>query len=282
MKYQPKTAKKEQYKASKISQNDIYEYNPITINNVYEYKPASQIATTKGIDQRRNLAQSTEAGFKKGMVSTNRSTYQNIFDKNGQITINLDKYKTGRIEGDSRFNTLQNKSMKTPSSYSYQKDKIGAYQSRGGLPLNNKYQISPSSDESKKDTSQRSKSIQNNQIISFIPATSSYKGGMAYFKLQFLTTKQVCEKFWKSIDSGELSKSMFDSQRLSGTASKLSNYLSPEKNKYSISLSNENTESTAKNLKNGFTFKFGNKGMNNSTNESILKNFKDTRKSYKS
>ena len=53
---------------------------------------------------------------------------------------------------------------------------------------------------------------------------------MAYFKLQFLTTKQVVEKFWRSIDNGELSVSMFDPQR---NSSKLSNYLSPDKNRFS-------------------------------------------------
>ena len=269
MKYQPKTAQKQLYKPSTISQDDIYEYNPISKKNIYEYKPASQLAAKKGIDQRRNLAQSAEAGYKKGMTAINRSTFQNLFDKNKQITINLDKYKTGRIEGDSRFD----KGMKTPSSYLNQKDKIG------GQSLNNRYQISPSTDQSKKDSSQRSQSIQN----TFVPVSASYKGAMAYFKLQFLTTKEVCEKFWKSIDSGELSKSMFESQKFSGTASRLSNYVSPEKNKYSkLSLSNENTQSSSKNLKNGFTFKFGNKGMSNSTSESIIRNFKDTRQSYKS
>ena len=51
---------------------------------------------------------------------------------------------------------------------------------------------------------------------------------MAYFKLQFVTTKQVVDKFWKSIDNGELSISMFMNQR---NSSKLSNYVSPAKNK---------------------------------------------------
>ena len=67
---------------------------------------------------------------------------------------------------------------------------------------------------------------------------------MAYFKLQFLTTKQVCEKFWESIDNGELSVSMFNPQR---NSSKLSNYLSPDKNRFSkISTSIENTDNTSK------------------------------------
>ena len=58
---------------------------------------------------------------------------------------------------------------------------------------------------------------------------------MAYFKLQFVTTKQVVDTFWKSIDNGELSISMFDSQKKS---SNLSNYLSPEKNKLSTTIKN--------------------------------------------
>lgn len=67
---------------------------------------------------------------------------------------------------------------------------------------------------------------------------------MAYFKLQFLTTKQVVEKFWRSIDNGELSVSMFDPQR---NSSKLSNYLSPDKNRFSkISTSIENTDVSSK------------------------------------
>jgi len=65
---------------------------------------------------------------------------------------------------------------------------------------------------------------------------------MAYFKLQFVTTKQVVQKFWNSIDNGDLSISMFDPQR---NSSKLSVYLSPEKNRLSkISNSNETTEYT--------------------------------------
>ena len=107
---------------------------------------------------------------------------------------------------------------------------------------------------------------------------------MPFFRLKFLTTKQVCEKFWKQIDSGELSASMFDPFRNSGNMSKLSTFLSPEKNRQSkISNSNENTEYTAKNSKFGrFSNRFGNKGMSNSNSESIFKNMREIRQSYKS
>ena len=156
--------------------------------------------------------------------------------------------------------------------YDYNKPGYGVKGDKGkqGLSLNTRYQIhSPFSDESKKG--QRSKSIQN----VFAPASGSYKGAMAYFKLLFLTTKQVCEKFWKSIDNGELSASMFDAVRSSGTTSKLGIYLSPSKNSYS----NENTDFSGKFSKNGgFTNKLGLKGFANSTNQNYLKNNKQAYK----
>ena len=66
------------------------------------------------------------------------------------------------------------------------------------------------------------------------------------FKLQFLTTKQVCEKFWNSINNGEISISMFDPMRKS-TTSKLIEIVSPEKLRLSqITLSNDNTNYTNK------------------------------------
>ena len=113
---------------------------------------------------------------------------------------------------------------------------------------------------------------------------------MAFFKCKFLTTKEVCEKFWKSIDTGELSSLMFEpngfSTRNSGNASsKLSNFLSPEKNRFSKfsyknSNSNENTEYTNKNSKNSSGFG-KNKKMSYSNSESNFKNFGDVRHSYK-
>ena len=104
---------------------------------------------------------------------------------------------------------------------------------------------------------------------------------MAYFKFKFLTTKQVVEKFWKSIDTGELSSTMFDSNKVSarnsGTASKLSNFLSPVLNRQSnkMSISNENTEYTAKNYGNNGK----NRGMIYSNSDQYFKNLGDVRTS---
>ena len=101
---------------------------------------------------------------------------------------------------------------------------------------NNKYQVIEVSEETKSSENKRNRSSVPNNRFSFSPST------MAYFKLQFVTTKQVVQKFWNSIDNGDLSISMFDPQR---NSSKLSVYLSPEKNRLSkISNSNETTEYT--------------------------------------
>ena len=101
---------------------------------------------------------------------------------------------------------------------------------------------------------------------------SKTPSNMAYFKFQFLTTKQVVDKFWESIDNGELPISMFDPQK---NSSKLSNYISPEKNRYSvISSSNEDTEISSK---------YRNfRGINNKKNNpNIEVDIGRTRRSYK-
>ena len=267
--YQSKTAKKEPYKKPKITEDNIYEYYP-SKSNIYEYKPANNQIKTGG-EQRRGLVQSTEAGYKK--ISTNRQAYKNIVDKGRPISVNLDKYIYGRTQSD-KFNAKQNISVKTPS-YSYQKDKIITYgnKAKDSQSLNNRYLFSPFSEENKRDSTKRAQRTK-----------SEGKGSMAFFKLQFLTTKQVCEKFWNQIDTGELSSSMFNIPlRNSGAASKLSNFLSPEKNRQNkFSMSNEITKNTANYSKDGgITNKFGNTGMSNSTSASYMKNIKDVRHSYK-
>ena len=87
------------------------------------------------------------------------------------------------------------------------------------------------------DGGRRNKSIQN---TSFDPSGFGYGDdyGMAYFKLKFLTTKEVCEKFWKSIDDGELPISMFDPNRKSG--SKLIKFFSPIKTYTSLNKNGDN------------------------------------------
>ena len=272
-KYQSKPSKIDKNKTPKTTTNDnLYEYNPVT--KIFEYKPK------KSMEQRKGVAQSTEPGYKG---SLNRSTTSSNLMKNKPMSINLDKYTYDRTKPDSYLTTLPKKPIKT-TSYSYQKDKIVTYadNTKGSQPKNDRYLFSPFSDENKNNELQRTHGIQS--------TSSNIRHSMAFFKCKFLTTKEVCEKFWKSIDTGELSSLMFEpngfSTRNSGNASsKLSNFLSPDKNRFSKfsnknSNSNENTEYTAKNLKN-YSGLGKNKGMSYSNSEANFKNFGDSRHSYK-
>ena len=96
------------------------------------------------------------------------------------------------------------------------------------------------SGETRSSDNKRSSSSAPYNRFSFIKNTTPN------FKLQFLTTKQVCEKFWNSINNGEISISIFDPMRKS-TTSKLIEIVSPEKLRLSqITLSNDNTNYTNK------------------------------------
>ena len=106
--------------------------------------------------------------------------------------------------------------------------------------LNKNHTKSELSGETRYSDNKRSSSSAPYNRFSFIKNTTPN------FKLQFLTTKQVCEKFWNSINNGEISISMFDPMRKS-TTSKLIEIVSPEKLRLSqITLSNDNTNYTNK------------------------------------
>ena len=253
----------------------LYKTSTTSKEKDYKFKPySSQTNIQKPISHKRTYSQSSGVESKKSDFTLDRKGFDTNLDKNGYLPSGLELLKRNQIE--TKYNTIQNKNLKTPS---YQRDsnKIIDNKSRPSLGLSN---ILPkASNVVEKKDKLRTKSIQNNKygVVITSPAQRG-KGnmtpGMAFFKLQFLTTKEVCEKFWKSIDEGELSASMFEFNRNSGTSSRLTNFLSPEKNRASrMSLSNENTEYST-----GYTpalkQKMGFKG--------IMKNIRETRQTYKS
>mgnify|MGYP006988883132 CR=1 FL=1 len=192
---------KDKYKTQQVSEEDIYEYNPSTKKDIY--KPSSSTYNKKPGDQRRTPS---KEGYPRGDVKgKGKGLYDNNLKSYGHLptySLDLDKYSKGGKSGYPGYgSSTYDKKRQTPSSHSYQKDRQYAF-----------------GDDANKAGGQRNKSIQNAKYSSFGPG----KYGMAYFKLKFLTTKEVCEKFWNSIDSGELPKSMFDSNRFSASASKLS------------------------------------------------------------
>ena len=123
--------------------------------------------------------------------------------------------KNGLSKDYSKYNIISNKLNKNPTK-------------------------SELSGETRSSDNKRSSSSAPYNRFSFI------KNTIPNFKLQFLTTKQVCEKFWNSINNGEISISIFDPMRKS-TTSKLIEIVSPEKLRLSqITLSNDNTNYTNK------------------------------------
>ena len=247
-----KSAKKDKTKPSKIGEEDIYEYNPSNINeyNKPSYSPKDG---KKELHHKRGSSHLTGDEYKIKELEDLLIKHRNITDELENLLL--------RDQSERKSDTMQ---KKTPSSL--QKDEIISTDNEYRYS-SNKYQIPSPAEERKGST--RAKSIQNNKYGVLISSPMQKGDSMAYFKLQFLTTKEVCEKFWSQIDSGELSASMFEFNRNSGKSSK-TNFLSPEKNRGSrITLSND-TEYTGNNSPAGKN-KYG-KAMNYPVVNTFLKN----------
>ena len=222
-------------------------------------KKTSEAKETKVLSEIKKLDFSkyyvTKKTDKKKLVQT---TYQKPVDKiNGKDIYEYNPLSQSNTYTNIPKITAENKNQK---EYSINIGKYNAISNK----LNTKQKLT--SEVSQETIFSENKKEGLNSYRSKTPSN------MAYFKLQFLTTKQVVDKFWESIDNGELPISMFDPQK---NSSKLSNYISPEKNRYSvISSSNEDTEISSKyrNLR----------GINNKKNNpNIEVDIGRTRRSYK-
>ena len=226
------------FEIPKVELNREYSYNKdlTTKKNLYGVKEKdkkSETVKTKGVSETKKLDFSKYyKSYKTEKKPQKQPLYQRPIDKiDGK---DIYEYVPSSQSNKYTKSTKQSDDKKDQKEIS--KD-IGRY---SGIfnKLNNKYPAIEVSEETKSSENKRNRSSAPYNRFSFSPNT------MAYFKLQFLTTKQVVEKFWRSIDNGELSVSMFDPQR---NSSKLSNYLSPDKNRFSkISTSIENTDVSSK------------------------------------
>ena len=241
--YQQKNGKKGKYTIQKITKGSANEYNPLSQKNAFEYKPAGSSINKKFSDKKGLASESTYYGYKSPLNSSMKQTnsffgtsYQNISDKNNKGTSkDYSKYiKDGGYikKGSYKASATSDKDKKmeySSKSFIKDKDKKSSYfdQSKTKKTTSELYKNKNSSNlDDGMDGGKRNKSIEN---TSFDPSGFGYGDdyGMAYFKLKFLTTKEVCEKFWKSIDDGELPISMFDPNRKSG--SKFIKFFSPIK-----------------------------------------------------
>ena len=112
-------------------------------------------------------------------------------------------------------------------------------------PVHQKYFLKT---QSKGDSTSYGLAMDTSGNIGLDQNSSELRNSMPLFKYQFLNTKQVCEKFWESIEKGQLPSSMFN-DRNSLTISKLSNIVSPEKKSRieGRNISKENTEISGSN-----------------------------------
>ena len=226
------------FEIPKVELNREYSYNKdlTTKKNLYGVKEKdkkSETVKTKGVSETKKLDFSKYyKSYKTEKKPQKQPLYQRPIDKiDGK-----DIYEYVPSSQSNKFTKSTKQSDDKKDQKEISKD-IGRY---SGIfnKLNNKIPAIEVSEETKSSENKRNRSSAPYNRFSFSPNT------MAYFKLQFLTTKQVVEKFWRSIDNGELSVSMFDPQR---NSSKLSNYLSPDKNRFSkISTSIENTDVSSK------------------------------------
>ena len=207
--YQLKTEQKDKYKIPKFSGGETYEYNPYSKNNLYEYKPTTTLVNKKIAEKKGILSQSTndykypKSGSKKGADSFANKTFNNSYIS----------------PGSNKYSSAIDKNKKYDSS-SYLKDKNASYADNNKTKKSkgDKYRNSINSEDKTLD-GQRNKNNQNSLYNLYGMSTPNQRDSMSYFKLQFLTTKEVCEKFWKSIDRGELPISMFDCNRKNGIGS---------------------------------------------------------------
>ena len=227
------------FEIPKVELNREYSYNKdlTTKKNYYGLKEKdkkSETMKSKGVSETKKLDFSKYyKSYKTEKKPQKQTLYLKPIDK-------IDGKDIYEYVPSSQSNKYTKSTMQSEAKKYHQKENSVNKSRYSGISnkLNNKYQALEVSEETKSSENKRNRSSAPYNRFSFSPNT------MAYFKLQFLTTKQVVEKFYRSIDNGELSVSMFDPH---GNSSKLSNYLSPEKNRLSkISTSIENTDISSK------------------------------------
>ena len=204
------------------------EYNHLKNNKSYEnWKSKSLI----------NHELSINSPTKQSMKETN--SYINKTNKTSYIINNQtnnidygDYYNKGNKKNTSFSSNKNNKIEKT--SYSNKKEEIYSY-NYNSKSTNDKHKFNIILEEENEEGYKNSK-IKNSKYNSYNQSNLGQDYDLKNFKYKFLTTKEICQQFWKSIDIGELPISKFDPNRNSG--SRLISFFSPNKNYQNEKLSN--------------------------------------------
>ena len=220
---------------AKNSESDKDKNNQIENKTNYQYRrpTSSSLFIKKNAEDQRHLIQSTQDykypnnGINYVNGAYNSNTYKNATDKYKQQG-DYGKYSkyninsSHKVETSFSSNTFDKNKIIVSRSQFNQKDKNTSFvdNSKFKKSTTEKYKFNTVSEAQKKDINQTNKNNQNNKYTSYDSSGYTRGNSMAYFKCKFLTTKEICEMFWKSIDKGELPISMFDVNKNSDSNSK--------------------------------------------------------------
>ena len=155
---------------------------------------------------------------------TNKSSYI-INNQTNNIDYG-DYYNKGNKKNTSLNSNKNNKIEKT--SYSNKKEEIYSY-NYNSKSTNDKHKFNIILEEEiEEGYKNKNSKIKNSKYNSYDQSNLGQDYDLKNYKYKFLTTKEICQQFWKSIEIGELPISMFDPNKNSGP--RLISFFSPDKN----------------------------------------------------
>lgn len=187
---------------------------------------------------------------------TNKTSYVKNDQVNNPDYGDYSKYSFSKgNNANTSLNSNKNNKLEK-ISYTTKKEEIYSY-NYNSKSINDKHKFNTILEEEFEEGYKnkiKNEKIKNYKYNSYGQANLEQDYDPKNYKYKFLTTKEICQQFWKSIEIGELPISMFDPNR--NTGSRLANFFSPDKNyqneKFTKSfLSNEDNRVTgSKSVKN--------------------------------
>ena len=200
--------------------SNIKEYNHLKNNKSYENWKSKNL-----INQNLSINSPTKQSMKETSSYVNKSNktsyninnqtkskdYGDYYNKDNKMNTSLNSNKNNKIE---------------KTSYSSKKEEIYSYNYNSKSTID-KHKFNTILEEETEDGYKNGK-IKNSKYNSYGQSNLGQDYDLKNYKYKFLTTKEICQQFWKSIEIGELPISMFDPNKNSG--SRLISFFSPEKN----------------------------------------------------
>jgi len=202
------------------------EYNHLKNNKSYENWKTKNL-----INQKLSINSPANQSMKETKSYVNK-TSKNSYNINNQINNKEygDYSKYSNNKGNNMNSSLNsNKNTKVEkTSYSNKKEEIYSYNYNTKSTIDKHKFNTIVEEEIEEGYKNKNGSIKNSRYNSYGQSNLGEDYDPKNYKYKFLTTKEICQQFWKSIEIGELPISMFDPNKNFG--SKLISFFSPNKN----------------------------------------------------